>query len=239
MLRTYMRQITTFDEFLIQIEAGHFDSDTAPFEPQDIVCSDDGALTPENGSDCAAKRFCKPLPLLSVVLSADGAQGYPCSLGCVRGCSFCAQGSYMCSCLPTVSYAINMSALSRSHLFSVEGDFQEPCAKTATHCNLAANGVPAHSAADTGATAYGAAQPVYSHTSPAFGWSQDFLPTAYKDSRRGSLSSVSVTSDQEEDTDAPANNRIVPGLFPPMDIDDDCQFMKFDQLPLTPAYVSK
>lgn len=245
MIRSFMRQITTFDEFLIQIEAGHFDSDTAPFEPQDIVCSDDGAVTPDNGSDCAARRFCKPLPLLSVVLSANSCHGYLCALGCVevcvQGCLFCTQGDSFCSCLPTMSYTTKAPTVNRSHLILVEDDFQPPCltAKTATLCNFAANGILAHSTADSGAAAHGAAHPVYKHTSPAFGWSQDFLPTAYNDSRRGSLSSISVTSDHADDADAPAVNRIAPGLFPPMDITDDSQFMKFDHLPLTPAYVSK
>lgn len=65
----------------------------------------------------------------------------------------------------------------------------------------------------------------------------------YEEYRKHSICSVSSVSDTEEcedvEVEASNLNPIVPDLFPKMDLDDDEQFMKFNKLPLTPAYVSK
>ncbi|CAH2354139.1 hypothetical protein CLIB1423_14S02982 [[Candida] railenensis] len=67
----------------------------------------------------------------------------------------------------------------------------------------------------------------------------------YEEYRKHSICSMSSVSDTEEseEVDVVASssnlNPIVPDLFPKMDLDDDEQFMKFNKLPLTPAYVSK
>lgn len=63
--------------------------------------------------------------------------------------------------------------------------------------------------------------------------------------RKNSVCSISSISDTEDCEDQPELtttsdvNPIVPDLFPKMDIEDDEQFMKFNKLPLTPAYVAK